>query len=98
MTILPPLAEDPRFAEGLRHLRSGDYLEASDLFEELYFESVRDEVPIVRVLLQLATALHHRSRGQHRAAGERLEEARRAFADVVNAQGVDLDWLRGLLF
>lgn len=49
MTILPPLEGDPRLAEGLRLLEAGEWLEASDLFEELYFEAVRDEVPLVRV-------------------------------------------------
>ena len=86
----PPLEDDPRFAAALAHFRDGDWLEASDLFEELFFEAVRDEVPLVRVLLQIATGMHHISRGQRRAAGERLEEGLRALADVTNARGVDL--------
>ncbi|HEY0140865.1 MAG TPA: DUF309 domain-containing protein [Thermoanaerobaculia bacterium] len=94
MTILPPLKGDPRLAEGLRLLEAGDWLEASDVFEELYFEAVRDEVPLVRVLLQLATGLHHRSMGQRRPARERLEEAARAMGEVTNGHGVDLEWLR----
>lgn len=94
MTILPPLAGDPRLAEGLRLLEAGEYYEAGDIFEELYFEAVRDEVPLVRTLLQLAAALHHRATGQHRPARERLEEAVRAFAEVTNGHGVDLEWLR----
>jgi hypothetical protein len=88
--VLPPLEEDPRFAAALAHLRSGDWLEASDLFEELYFEAVRDEVPLVRVLLQISTGMHHISRGQLRAAAQRLEEGLRCMAAVTNARGVDL--------
>jgi len=94
MSELPPLEQDPRFAAALKHLDDGDWLEASDLFEELYFESVRDEVPLVRVLLQISTGMHHISRGQHRAARERLEEGLRAIAEVGNARGVDLNQWR----
>ncbi len=90
MSALPPLERDPRFAEALTHLENGDWLEASDLFEELYFEAVRDEVPLVRVLLQISTGMHHISRGQHRAARERLEEGLRCIAHVSDARGVDL--------
>src|SRR6185436_9945168 len=61
--MLPPLEDDPRFSEALRFFRDGDWLEASDLFEELFFEAVRDEVPLVRVLLQISTGMHHLSRG-----------------------------------
>ena len=86
----PPLEDDPRFAAALAHFADGDWLEASDLFEELFFEAVRDEVPLVRVLLQISTGMHHISRGQRRAARERLEEGLRALAEVTNARGVDL--------
>lgn len=87
---LPALEDDPRFAEALRHFEAGDWLEASDLFEELFFEAVRDEVPLVRVLLQISTGMHHFSRGQRRAGIERLEEGLRAISEVTNARGVDL--------
>jgi len=71
-------------------MEDGDWLEASDLFEELFFEAVRDELPLVRVLLQISTGMHHVARGQRRAARERLEEGVRAMAAVTNAFGVDL--------
>jgi len=87
----PPLEDDPRFAAALGHMDAGDWLEASDLFEELYFEAVREEVPLVRVLLQLSTGFHHISRGQRRAAAERLEEGIRCIAEVTNDFGVDLE-------
>jgi len=89
--MLPPLEDDPRFEAALRYFRDGDWLEASDLFEELFFEAVRDEVPLVRVLLQISTGMHHLSRGQRKAARERLEEGLRAIAEVTNARGVDLN-------
>lgn len=94
--MLPPLEDDPRFAEALAHFEAGDWLEASDLFEELWFEAVRDEVPLVRVLLQISTGMHHLSRGQRRAARERLEEGLRALPEVTNARGVDLRMVRGV--
>lgn len=68
-----------------------DWLEASDLFEELFFEAVRDELPLVRVLLQISTGMHHIARGQRRAARERLEEGVRAMSLVSNAFGVDME-------
>ena len=92
--MLPPLEDDPRFAAALVHLHHGDWLEASDLFEELYFEAVRDEVPLVRVLLQISTGMHHISRGQLRAAAQRIEEGVKCMAAVTNARGVDLEALR----
>jgi len=92
--MLPPLQHDPRFHAALRHFAAGDWLEASDLFEELFFEAVRDEVPLVRVLLQISTGMHHVSRGQRRAAVERLEEGLRAIPAVTDARGVDLIAIR----
>jgi predicted metal-dependent hydrolase len=91
--MLPPLADDPRFAAGLAELDAGDYLEASDVFEELYFEAVRDEVPLVRFLLQVSTGLHHVSRGQRHAAVERLEEALRGAGEVGDGRGLDVGWM-----
>lgn len=88
--MLPPLEEDERFAAALRYFENGDWLEAADLFEELFFEAVRDEVPLVRFLLQVSTGMHHISRGQRRAACERLEEALRIADEVVAPRGVDV--------
>ena len=92
--MLPPLEKDERFAAALRYFESGDWLEAADLFEELFFEAVRDEVPLVRFLLQVSTGMHHISRGQRRAAAERLEEALRVACEVENRRGVDVTTIR----
>jgi hypothetical protein len=94
--LLPPLEDDPRFAEALRHFDAGDWLEASDLLEELFFEAVRDEVPLVRVLLQISTGMHHLARGQRNAARERLEEGLRVMGEVTNARGVELERVRAV--
>ena len=51
---------------------------------------MRDELPIVRLLLQISTGMHHISRGQRRAARERLEEGLRVLGEVRDAKGVDL--------
>jgi predicted metal-dependent hydrolase len=95
--ILPALEHDPRFHEALQHFAAGDWMEASDLFEELFFEAVRDEVPLVRALLQVSTGMHHHARGQHRAARERLAEGLAAIDQVTDARGVDLAGLRELI-
>src|SRR5688500_6658955 len=93
---LPPLEDDPRFHEALHHFDAGDWLEASDLFEELYFEAVRDELPLVRVLLQISTGMHHIARGQRRAARERIEEGLRVMSEVTDAHGVNLGGVRAV--
>ncbi|HYC88029.1 MAG TPA: DUF309 domain-containing protein [Thermoanaerobaculia bacterium] len=95
--MLPDLEDDPRFHAALAFFASEDWLEASDLFEELFFEAVRDEVPLVRALLQVSTGMHHLSRGQRRAARERLEEGLRVIETVTNARGVDLEALRAIV-
>ncbi|HYC58350.1 MAG TPA: DUF309 domain-containing protein [Thermoanaerobaculia bacterium] len=92
--MLPPLEDDPRFAEALRHFDACEWLEASDLFEELFFEAVRDEVPLVRVLLQISTGMHHLARGQRNAARERIEEGLRTMGDVGDSRGVDMERVR----
>ena len=94
--MLPPLEDDPRFHEALHHFDAGDWLEASDLFEKLFFEAVRDELPLVRFLLQISTGMHHLARGQRNAARERIEEGLRGLSDVTNARGVDLDAVRAI--
>ena len=93
VSLLPPLEDDPRFAAALRHLETGDWMEASDAFEELFFDAVRDEVPLIRFLLQISTGMHHLSRGQRRAARERLEEGLRVLGEVTNTRGVDVTGL-----
>jgi predicted metal-dependent hydrolase len=92
--VLPALEDDPRFHAALQFYAAGDWLEASDLFEELFFEAVRDEVPLVRALLQVTTGMHHLSRGQRRAAVERLEEGLRVIETVTHPRGVDLEEVR----
>jgi len=86
--------DDPRFATALAHFQSGDWLEAADEFEELFFEAVRDEVEFVRVFLQIATGMHHVSRGQRGAAIERLAEGIKAIDRVTNDRGMDFVALR----
>jgi hypothetical protein len=91
VALLPPLQDDPRFAAALLHFANGDWLEASDAFEELFFDAVRDEIPLVRFLLQISTGMHHFSRGQRRAGRERIEEGLRVLSEVTNAHGVDVN-------
>ncbi|HEV2719457.1 MAG TPA: DUF309 domain-containing protein [Thermoanaerobaculia bacterium] len=86
--------DDPRFRAAIAQLNAGDYAEAADAFEEIFFEAVRDEVEPVRALMQVATGMHHIERGQARAAIERLEEGIAAIDRVTNAYGVDFDSLR----
>lgn len=94
--MLPPLEDDERFAAALGFFSGGDWMEASDLFEELYFEAVGDERPLVRFLMQIATGMHHISRGQRRAAKERIEEGLRGIGEITNPRGVDLEGVRRL--
>jgi len=86
--------DDPRFRAAIEQLNAGDYAEAADAFEELFFEAVRDEVEPVRALMQVATGMHHIERGQARAAIERLEEGVAAIDRITNDHGLDVNALR----
>ena len=88
--LLPDVGDDERFSVAIAHFNAEEFDVAADLFEELFFEAVRDEVELVRALLQIATAIHHVERNQFRAAAERLEEGIRAIEAITNARGVDL--------
>jgi hypothetical protein len=78
--MLPPLAEDPRLDEALDLFNRGDFEDASDLMEELFFEAAGAERPVARVLLQLFVGMVHIEQRQFAPARERLdvgiEEAR----------------------
>jgi len=84
---------DPRFLNGIRLFDEGEYLDASEEFEDLFFEAVRDEVDFVRVFMQLSVGIHHVERGQLRAAIERLEEGVRVMRAISNRRGWALDAL-----
>ena len=89
-----PVEDDPRFARAIDHFQAGDFDEASDGFEELFFEAVRDELGFVRLFLQISVGVFHAQCGQRRPAVERLEEGLRALAEVRNDRGFDLQALR----
>ncbi len=88
------LEDDPRFLSGVAQFNAGEFYEAGDLFEELFFEAVRDEVELVRVMLQVSVGAYHADTGQRRPAIERLEEALLAIGRVTNDRGYDLVHLR----
>jgi predicted metal-dependent hydrolase len=88
------IADDPRFLAGVELLRTHDYFDASEVFEDLFFEAVRDEVPFARVFLQVAVGAHHLERGQRQAAIDRLAEGLIAIKQVVDDRGYDLARLR----
>ena len=85
------ITADPRFIHGVELFNAGDYLEASDEFEDLFFEGVRDEPEFVRIFLQFSVGIHHVQTGQRRPAIERIEEGLKIVA--VNDYGIDLSSL-----
>ena len=85
--------DDPRFARGVELFNEREFLEASDLFEELFFEAVRDEVDFVRVFLQFSVGAYHAQVGQWRPAVERIEEGLRVAADLSKDYGLDIKGL-----
>lgn len=89
------ITEDPRFVRGLSLFNDGEYLEASDCFEELFFEGVRDEPDFVRIFLQFSVGIHHAQTGQWRPAVERIEEGLRLAASNRDDRGIDLVALAG---
>src|SRR5512133_1377991 len=88
------LEEDPRFAAAIDLFNRGEFYEAGDGFEDLFFEAVREEVPVARAMLQVSVGCIHAERGQRRAAAERLEEALIAIDAITNDYGIDVASLR----
>lgn len=84
------LTDDPRFRRGIALFNDGDYLEASDCFEELFFEGIRDEPDFIRIFLQFSVGIFHAQTGQWRPAVERIEEGLRLVGANQNDRGFDL--------
>ena len=84
------ITEDPRFLHGIDLFNSGEYLEASDCFEALFFEGVRDEPDFVRIFLQFSVGIYHAETGQWRPCVERIDEGLRLVASNGNDRGIDL--------
>jgi predicted metal-dependent hydrolase len=84
------LTDDPRFVRGIALFNDGDYLEASDCFEELFFEGIRDEPDFIRIFLQFSVGIFHAQTGQWRPAVERIEEGLRLIEANQNDRGFDL--------
>lgn len=84
------VSADARFLRGIALFNDGDYLEASDCFEELFFEGVRDEPDFIRIFLQFSVGIFHAQTGQWRPAVERIEEGVRLVAANENDRGFDL--------
>ena len=91
---LPPIQLDPRFAAAVDDFNRGEYAEANDLFEELFFEAAGDELDFARTFLQVSVGFLHADQGQRRPAIERLEEGLLTVDRVTNDRGVDLVRLR----
>jgi uncharacterized protein len=87
------VADDPRFLRGIALFNEREFLEASDLFEDLFFEGVRDEPDFIRVFLQFSVGIFHALTGQWRPAVERIEEGIRVAATVRDDRGFDLQSL-----
>lgn len=88
------IGDDPRFHAGIAAINAHDYFDASEAFEDLFFEAIRGEVAFARLFLQVAVGAHHLERGQRGAAVDRLVEALKALNDVDDDRGWDLGRLR----
>lgn len=85
-----PVIDDHRFIRGIALFNAGEYLEASDCFEELFFEGIRDEPDFVRIFLQFSVGIHHAQMGQWRPAVERIEEGLLLVSANQDDRGIDL--------
>lgn len=88
------IRDDPRFLQGIELFNAGDFDEAGDLFEDLFFEAVMWEVEFTRLLLQLSVGMLHAQRHQWRAAGERLGEGLKALDRLDKERGLPPPLLR----
>ncbi len=84
------VATDPRFLRGVILFNSRDYLDASEEFEDLYFETVSEEREFVRFFMQISVGLHHIERGQRHAAVERLLVGVETLGEICSDRGYDL--------
>lgn len=84
------IGDDPRFHAGVAAMNAHDYFDASEIFEDLFFEAVREEVAFARLFLQVAVGAHHLERGQRGAAADRLAEGLKALGLITNDRGWDL--------
>lgn len=91
---LPPIDLDPRFHAAIGHFNRGEFAEAGDLFEELFFEATGDELEFARSFLQVSVGFLHADQGQRRPAIERLGEGILAIDRVTDPRGLDLAALR----
>jgi tetratricopeptide (TPR) repeat protein len=83
------LTADPRFVRAVALFNDGEYLESSDLFEELFFEGIRDEPDFIRIFLQFSVGIYHAETKQWRPAVERIEEGLRLLPNQ-DDRGIDL--------
>ena len=84
------ITQDPRFLLGVKLFNEGEALEASDCFEDLFFEGVRDESELMRIFLQFSVGIHHAEMSQWRPAIERIEEGLRLIDLRPDGRAVDL--------
>ena len=89
-SLMDDITADPRFIRGVALFNDGECLEASDLFEDLFFEGVRDEPDFIRIFLQFSVGIHHAQTGQWRPAVERIEEGLRLVDSNGDDHGIDL--------
>lgn len=87
------IEQDPRFLRGIEFFNVRDYLDASEEFEELFFEVMSEELEFVRFFLQVSVGLHHIERGQNRASIERLKVAIDTLPLIKSDRGYDLQTL-----
>lgn len=91
--MLPPLEADPRLDLAIARFNDGEYEEAGDLAEDLFFEAVGEERPAARVLLQLCVGMVHVEQRQLAPALERLRVALDEARGVRKWMGIDGDSL-----
>lgn len=84
------ITADVRFIQGVKLFNEGEFQEASDCFEDLFFEGVRDEPDFIRIFLQFSVGCHHAQTAQRRPALERIEEGLRLLRANTNDRGIEL--------
>lgn len=84
------ITSDPRFIHAVDLFNAAEYLEASDVFEDLFFEGVRDEPEFIRIFLQFSVGIHHAQTAQWRPAVERIDEGLKVVDAIADDHGIDL--------
>ncbi len=86
-----PASLDRRLIAGMRLFDAGEYHDSHEVWEEMWFEEVGETKDLLKALIQIAVALHHRQNGNLRGAELLFSRAGREVLPRVRSYLLGLD-------